>query len=295
MSEAILTLPCGILEQDGTISREAVIREMSGRTQTLFGRKDLRDDPVSFFKLIFRDCVASLGGREHVSDGVFDDLLLADRDFILLELRKLSLGPILHLEGVCQMKECHTKNFTDPVSIDDVEVFDLPDPGEEDCPYAIEPLVVGQGEDGPVTRPTRVWSATNPATGLQVRVRYPTMGDLAKVSTPEARKNDIVMMQRILGTSLVRWEPAKGDPITGPVTEKFFADQSMGNINWLNETQQRMTPGPVMYRTLSCSGCGEHFPVRLESSDFFGSRTTSPGNTSTPTLRSGRSRQRTRA
>ncbi len=285
-----IRLPCGYLDNDGHVVRDAVIQEMTGRTQTIFGRKDIKKEPHLFYKALMRDCLKEVNGTSSISQTVLDSMLVADRDAIVLQTRRLSLGEDITLEVLCQNPECTTKIFADVNLETQVDVWELPDEDAEDSPYAIQRLQVGGTEDAPIVRPVRVWSASMPDGSLTVQMRYPTVEDQMSASDD----NDVVALHVLLGRLIVSWNARGAEEVRGPVGASFLSGKPLRQIDWLENAHLANSPGPEMVKNVACEKCGTETPARLEASDFFSSRAPTRGQRSTSMQRSGTSASRTK-
>jgi len=263
-----ITLPCGHLTPDGKVIREAEIRELTGKTQTLFGRRDIRKNPIEIYRHILKDCLASYGGQDFVSEAVLRDMLLGDQHAILVEIRKLSMGPDITLSTTCANKDCGTKLHA-PVNLDDIDVWELPDPDDTDASetYTIEEVRM-DFDPKSVPRLARVFSASDDGLGVAIKARFPTVQDAN--SAAEEKGNDAIASHAVLGRVLVEWSDHSGS-VDGPVGPDFFLTRSWKAIDWFNSALAIMSPGPEMTKTVVCEECGFENPTRIESSDFFGS------------------------
>jgi hypothetical protein len=94
-----VTLPIGFTDQTGRVHRLATIRKMRGHEEAL-----LYDTSYSAGKLVtelLRCCLVRLGDLESVNADDVSQLYTADRNYLLLELRRITLGDKLSAVYIC--------------------------------------------------------------------------------------------------------------------------------------------------------------------------------------------------
>lgn len=86
-------LPIGYADEDGRVHNEAVLRKMRGHEEAL-----LYDDSLSAPGLVtelIRGCLLRLGDIEQPDAAVISALYTADRNYLLLEIRRITLGDLM--------------------------------------------------------------------------------------------------------------------------------------------------------------------------------------------------------
>jgi hypothetical protein len=85
-----VTLPIGYTDPAGQVHRLAVIRKMTGHEEALLYDPAL--SPSRLVTEVIRGCLLRLGDVQVIDAGIVTDLYTADRNFLLLELRRITLG-----------------------------------------------------------------------------------------------------------------------------------------------------------------------------------------------------------
>jgi len=267
LGEYTLELPCGLVEEDGSINRSAVITEMTGATQALIGRRDLIKDPELLVKAVLRSCVIKYAGRD-MSDNIYGDMLLGDREFLLMEIRRKSMGDTIRTSFECG--SCGTASDLE-ADLGAMDIYELVDPGTTGCPYVVESLPDGRSH--------RIWEAENSDLGLKIRSKYSTCRNIAQ----NKDTNSILMAHRVLGSNIVEWQEGFGETlnvIEGPFPSKFISDQPLRVVDWLMNVASLQGGGPDMTQEIACPACSSTIEVRVDMSDFFLPTPTSKGSRS---------------
>jgi hypothetical protein len=92
-------LPIGYTDKAGQVHRQAVLRKMRGHEEAL-----LYDPTLSAGQLVtelIRGCLVRLGDLPAVDVDVVSQLYTADRNYLLLELRRITLGDRLQASYRC--------------------------------------------------------------------------------------------------------------------------------------------------------------------------------------------------
>lgn len=100
-----VTLPGGVGVADGSIIRDAEVRELNGLDEEAISRAA----PARVFDTILTRGVASIGG-EKPAKGALEALLVGDRDALLLAIRCATYGPTVKYSLVCP--ECQGEQAT---------------------------------------------------------------------------------------------------------------------------------------------------------------------------------------
>lgn len=125
-SVGIFDLPCGYLDPtDGTLHREVQIEEITGRDEDMLGN----DKVPSHRKIehLFRSCISRLGtihDKARIAAAI-PELLSGDRIFLLLAVRRVSLGDEYPYKDVCPKCE---KDFYATVDLSNLTVVPMKEP-----------------------------------------------------------------------------------------------------------------------------------------------------------------------
>src|SRR5947209_6782274 len=97
-TRVVVSLPGGVT-QEGQWAREAELHALSGREEDWLLRHPATPNALSVTQLL-SECLLRLGGRE-VTRECIRQLLVGDRDFLVLMLRQLTIGGGFHVVLPC--------------------------------------------------------------------------------------------------------------------------------------------------------------------------------------------------
>lgn len=236
-------LPCGLV-QGGVVHRWAEFVPMSGFTRKSISKKDVRDDFGKVSDLVLRQCVKRIGTVPTTSTRTLNNTPMADRDFLLMEIRRASRGDELKCLVVCALCK---KKIEVTFQIDELEVVRLQD---EDYEIHDDWLCF------------RVQS-TNPM--IDALCRFPVGSDQHDM-LPIVDQNPTDAQYRLFAACLLEWNGEKG-----PFGPRFFDEKSTRLIDAFTEQFLAKKPGPVFEQRVSCpnSVCGTDIDFTFEGSDFF--------------------------
>lgn len=119
-------LPGGYLDDAGTLHKDFVVREMTGREEDLLVSKGNR---MTLLNQVIANCLVSLGGvsdRAEIGRAV-QAMPTADRIAVLITLRRASLGDLYQLRLKCPNEDCREED-TYSVDLGALEVRDMEQP-----------------------------------------------------------------------------------------------------------------------------------------------------------------------
>lgn len=235
----VVTLPGGVL-REGKIHRDAEIVSMTGLTRKSIARDDVRTNPTKVCDIILLQCLKRVGPFP-VNGKLLNEMLIGDRDFLLLEIRRASMGETLKVATQCA--DC--KNPIEVAfQIDEFEITRVNDSEFE------------------VREDQRVFTIKKP--GLNVLCRYPSGEDQQGMSSV-LTKNPVEASYRLYAACVLEWNGQKG-----PFTSTFFEALPVGI---LDEFQQEFMgpkmPGPDLRKEEPCPVCANRIPFTFGASDFF--------------------------
>lgn len=277
-----ITLPGGYLLDDGSVTRTCVIQEMTGKTQSLMGRKDLQSKPHELTAQILQDCVVSLSGSDSPSKSHFEDLLAGDRDYIIFEIRRLSLGDKYTHEFTCSNTACGVHLFEELNLESDIEIWDLPDLIDSRSNVTTETIPV-YGAD----TLTRVWTFNDGDEGkMSASGRYLTCRDVS--TGTDSKENNIQTLHNLLSRVITKCT-VDDEVHTGPFSLDWINSQPYRVIEFLEGCIGIQQCGPNLSIKADCDQCGTLTESTLDMGNFFVSSMTVRGRASMLTQRSGSS------
>lgn len=122
-----VTLPAGVVTEDDILTT-AEVRELTGVDEERLARIDFRKHFGRYLNEIVLRGVVSLGGREVTSE-ILDDLVMGDRDFLILEIRRATFGNLVNMTLKCPT--CKEEFETDIDLTTDIPMKRLDDPSDQ--------------------------------------------------------------------------------------------------------------------------------------------------------------------
>jgi hypothetical protein len=245
----LFTLPCGYLDSDGVLHTEVLLREISGKEEDMLASKKVPDQKKMNQLLIA--CIERLGSisdRERIAAAV-PELLVGDRVFLLIAVRRTSLGDDYPYKDQCPSCEKESLMSIDLASI---EVAPMPEPTKRIFDARLPSKVA-----------TRIWAdtgelppaeKTNP-TGPTVRFRPVTGRD-------EEKFGQVLNKDDALSKSLqARIELLDGKP---PTVDDLQALSLTERQYLRDEIFDRADGGVETTLDVTCPKCGHDYTRELE-------------------------------
>lgn len=120
VNQLTCVLPGGYVDESGFVHREAVLSPLSGREEELLADNNGKDSASRVTELLSR-CVKSIGTISPVYEKIASNLLIADRQYLLLRLREVTYGDQVQATIFCPWPGCGRKVDLD-FSINDIPV-----------------------------------------------------------------------------------------------------------------------------------------------------------------------------
>jgi len=117
-------LPCGLLTNEGELYTEVTLREMTGEEEEILGARNM---PVTKkINKVLANCTESIGPLPRPSiPSVIPHLMQGDRIFLLLAIRRVSLGDEMPFNSKCPSCDSESQFIID---LGDLEIKPMPDP-----------------------------------------------------------------------------------------------------------------------------------------------------------------------
>ena len=233
-----VSLPCGYL-RDGEVHRECRIVPMTGLTRKAIARDDVRNNPIKVTDIILSHCLKSVGPY-NVTSRMLSEMVIGDRDHLLLEIRKESMGPTI-TAGV----SCGTCGAKVDVKFDigEIEKIVIEDPSV---------MEVVNGE----------MSYRLKGEGFNALCRFPKGKD-QELIMQVANKNPIAASYGLYVACLLEWGDKKG-----PFEASFFEDLPLKVIDAFEDAFMSFQPGPIMKLEAPCPSCSADIDFTFRGSDF---------------------------
>lgn len=235
-------LLAGYIDQDGNRWTDVTIRELRGRDEEQLERAYSTNDMTRYIDAIVKAGVVQIGPVEDAKElgKVLDDLLIGDRDMLVLEVRRMAYG--------------------------DTQRLDVR------CPYCDERFEVdySYGSDVPLRqfnvddRSQRLFDVELPS-GSVAECRLVDGKAQKLVYTPENMKKTEAELNTLLLTELLVSLDGKAVRGPGPVLDLPIKDRQH-LLKWLIERQPGPQYGDVKQE---CVSCAREFPLVMTLRDMF--------------------------
>jgi hypothetical protein len=121
----VFTLPCGYLDSEGVLHTEVLVNEITGREEDMLAGNKVPDQKK--MSQLITACVGRIGSiteRSKIAAAI-PDMLIGDRIFLLLAIRRTSLGDNYPYADQCP--SCKQESLMS-INLGELEVTPMPDP-----------------------------------------------------------------------------------------------------------------------------------------------------------------------
>lgn len=247
-SETVYEMLAGYKDDDGVIHKDFTLREITGRDEEAINNPSVKANGSKVISTLLSRCVTrigtltpkSVGGRDKW-EKIIKSLYTGDQDYMMIQLRKMSIGNEVEVDHVCPNRECKAKLHT-VLSIDELEV--IPFNGERVISFC---LPKGYKDKKSVIH-------------KEGTMRLPTGLD-REILTPLAKTN-LAKATTTMLTRLCKFN----DGI-------YIDDDVMGGLTvrdreYLQKLLQEHIFGVNLQTDVTCDRCGETFKGSLNASNF---------------------------
>jgi len=249
-------LPVGYVDADGRPHRKVHLRKMTGQEEAMLADKKLRQNGARLVTEVLASCVRRLGDISPVTRQIVSQLSSPDRNFLLLELRKITFGQELESTYVCPACAGHT---TMVQNLEDLPLRRLN--GE----YTKE--IVVELEDGYEDKVGEVYTT--------MVFRLPTGEDEERTASM-VKENASHGMNALLTRCLTSLGTMP-TPRREALGTKLIGDLTMSDRARIERAMRAEMPGLDLTQQIQCENCGRTFQSSLDLTRFFSlPRTTSP-------------------
>ena len=240
-------LPAGYVDGSGAIHRKAVLRKMRGHEEAL-----LYDQSLTAGKLVTElicGCLIRIGDIETITPRLASELYTADRNYLLLELRRITLGDDLPAQYVCPACGAQISALVD---LGAVPVRRL-DEGETAGDVSV--LL----EDGYIDRAGE--AHTEVVLGMPRGVDEEFVSSMAEKDP--LRAQDVLLLRCIRRFGSLTPAALEAYGI------KVLRDLTMGDRHLLFHALNSQMPGVDFQTTVHCDSCGASFRGAIDVTNFF--------------------------
>lgn len=242
-----VNLPIGYTDESGQVHRKAILRKMCGYDEEL-----LYDDTLSSGHLVtelLSGCLVQLGEVVDVKSSIVSQLFTADRNYLLLELRRITLGDELNTSYHCPHCNSHVAVVE---NLRDVDVRRL------DAEQPLQDITV-MLEDGYLDR-----EGNNHTEIIMTLPRGSDEEFVAPlVSAQPLKAQDALLLRCIKKFGNLSKNTLEAYGI------KILRDLTMGDRRLLQRAVSEDQPGINLQRVIQCGPCDNAFIDVMDVSNFF--------------------------
>ena len=241
----VFEMLAGYRDKDGVTHKEFTLREITGKDEEAIHKSDVKNNGSKVVSTLLTRCVTRIGtltpksmGKQRWED-LIKSLFVGDQDYMLIQLRKLSIGEEIEVNHVCP--NCKTKLHT-VLEVDELEV--IPFSGEREIEFE---LPRGYKDKKGVLHKTGI-------------MRLPTGLD-REVLTPLAKSN-LAKAETVMLTRLCKFDDG------AYVDEDVMSSLSIRDREYLQKLLQEHYFGVKLETEVTCDSCGETFLGSFNASNF---------------------------
>jgi hypothetical protein len=240
-------LPGGYWDATGRLHREFELAMLTGCEEELLAQARQPQTATLVTEVVAR-CVRRLGGISPVTPDVARQLLVADRLYLLLQLRRATFGDLVRANLSCPWPGCGARVSID-FSIADVPVEEAPDRAPvHTMTLSADALAAGTAPDRP------------PAD--EVAFRLPNGGDQEEVSE-RLTSNEAEALTLLLARCIQRI-----GPYSPPTTAQVAALSAQARAE-IEERMRQLAPKVEQVMEAACVDCGRTFLAPFDIQGFF--------------------------
>lgn len=245
--DEVFTLLAGYVDADGVCHKEFTVREMNGKDEEAIRKADVKSNGAKVITTLLSRCITRLGTMTRKSVGsekwfeIIKNLYTGDQDYVMIQIRKVSLGEELEVNHKCPDKDCKA-DLTTFLDIDELEV--IPFKGEREIEFE---LPKGYKDKKGVVH----------TEGL---MRLPKGID-REILMPLAKQN-LAKANTTMLTRLCKFN----DGLI--VTEDVMSELTIRDRDYLQKLLQEHFFGVKLEVDVTCTSCGLEFTGSLNASNF---------------------------
>lgn len=245
--EFVVNLPIGYIDESGINHQQAILRKMCGYDEELLYDETLNSGAL--VTQLLKNCLIRLGGINDIDSGLVSELYTADRNYLLLELRRITLGNELHSTYLCP--HCGS-NISVIENLDEVDVHRL------NVDKVLQDIQV-KLEDGYLDREGRRHT--------ELVLTLPRGVD-EEVVAPMLSKDPLKAQDALLLRCIKRFGELPRASLEA-FGVKILRELTMGDRRKLQSALSDDLPGINLQRLVHCGPCSNSFKGVMDVSNFF--------------------------
>jgi hypothetical protein len=238
LAERRLQLPGGVLGANGRCHRMVRVRELTGFDEEVLSERTEANAARLVSRFLARVITEIEGLERRVDEDLVADMLVGDRDYLLLRLRQMDLGDDVRQVVRCPSPACGKKVDVDFL-VSEIEVTRA---------SAVLPAYRVQLGEG--------------AAAVSVSVRLPTGRDQEAIA-PLVATNPAAANTRLFSRVVQRWGEARS------LDEDAARALPLKQRSQLAAFLERSSPGPDLYLDVACPWCSLDMGYRFDLDGFF--------------------------
>lgn len=268
-----LELPCGLESEGGIVRKNIEIRKLKGKVQRDIARLQAAKKPDAgaiLDAILMPSVVGVEGERPTINDVRL--MLIADRDWLLFELRKHTWGPLISVKNKCEEPGCGEVTSYPEFDLDDLETVTLDDAPWWDGKDAIPADVVAKmSEEELKSLRCRVVLLENEDLEIRAIFRFGNGRDQSQITRLADRP--VEAMWKMMSLTCLYWDDP--DHMVGSnipkqsLDQSFWDDVDMDIIDWVQAAFADAQPGIETKADLECYSCNNIEKVAISPTDFF--------------------------
>src|SRR6266851_6462086 len=244
MQQATCVLPGGFWDANGVLHREAELTALTGREEELLADKTA-GAAAGLVTVLLARCVRCIGTVRPVTEAVARELLVGDRQYLLIKLRQLTFGDKVDATVRCPWPDCG-----EPVDID-FTISEVP---------IKEASVRTALHDAELSPGAAATSGLGPD-AVRARFRLPNGGD-QEVLAPLLARNEAEALTQLLCRCI---RSIGSDEHASPERVRNLSPAARLEIE---RQMERAVPGADLTLEAKCPQCGRAFPVPFDAEDL---------------------------
>lgn len=245
MNRNVYLLPGGYVDESGTIHREVEISPLGGYEEELLANTQINES-ASLVSIILTRCLRRVGTIKQISKQLIQNLLVADRQYLLLKLREETFGDKINANIFCPWPDCGKK-----ISIK----------------FSTHNIPVKESEEkGPVFNmklsPAAAFKGDNGEMHADISFRLPN-GEDQKVISPLVSENESKALVLLLGRCI----KAIG-PLQNPGRDLINKLSPIARLE-IEKKMETVAPKVELTMEAACPECSHEFAVPFDIQDFF--------------------------
>jgi hypothetical protein len=246
-SEREVVLPVGHPDATGRLHRSASIRKMRGHEEALLYEASLSSGRL--VTQLIAGCLVHLGEATEITAPMVSRLFSADRDYLLLEIRRFTLGDALPCTYVCP--SCGA----DVTTVEDLAHIDVRRYDGERAPRSAGVML----EDGYRDRDGNLQT--------DIRIRLPR-GDDEEFIADTAERDPLRARDALILRCIEEFGSLPRAALEA-YGIRILRDLTLGDRQKIYRALDGDAPGVDFRRAPRCSACGTKFEAYLVAANFF--------------------------